>query len=287
MPFLLPALAFLLTAASLSAGPTYRDALDLYKAQKYPEARLAFQQLAADEPANPKYRYFLGMVALRRNDYDEAISQLEQATVLAPDNSDYFAELGNAYGSAARKAGLLSQISLAKKCRVALEKAVELNPDSLDARNGLISYYRQAPGFLGGGMPKAYAQAEAIRQRDPIRGALILGQLYTGERRFDEAFAVALEHVQFQPESYLAHYTVGRLAAESGQRLDAGEKHLHHCLELTPAKDEPPHAAVHWRLGNIAERRREAAAARAAYETALKLDPNFKQAAASLAKLKP
>ena len=54
----------------------------------------------------------------------------------------------------------------------------------------------------------------------------------------------------------------------------------------TPAKEEPSHAAVHWRLGNIAERRRETAAARTAYETALKLDPNFKQAAASLAKLK-
>jgi tetratricopeptide (TPR) repeat protein len=287
MSFRLPTLIFLLTAASLSAAPTYREALDLYKAQKYPEARLAFQQLAAEEPANPKYRYFLGMVALRRNDFDEAISQLEQSTVLAPGNSDYFAELGNAYGSAARKAGVLSQLSLAKKCRLALEKAVELNPDSLDARNGLISFYRQAPGFLGGGMPKAYVQAEEIRKRDPIRGALILGQLYASERRFDEAFTVALEHVQLQPESYLAHYTMGRLAAESGQRLDAGEKHLHHCLELTPAKDEPSHAAVHWRLGNIAERRRESAAARTAYETALKLDPNFKQATASLAKLKP
>lgn len=280
-------LAFLLTAGSIIAGPTYREALDLYKSKQYPEARFAFQQLTADEPANPKYRYFLGMIALRRSDYDEAISQLEQATELAPDNSDYFAELGNAYGSASRKAGVLSQISLAKKCRFALEKAVELNPDSLDARNGLISYYRQAPGFLGGGMPKAYAQAEEIRKRDPIRGALILGQLYVSERRFDEAFTVAMEHVQLQPGSYLAHYTMGRLAADSGQRLDAGEKHLHHCLELTPAKDEPSHAAVHWRLGNIAERRRDSTAARAAYETALKLDPAFKQAATSLAKLKP
>ena len=286
MPRCILALLLFLLAPLLQAAATYDEAIALYKQQKFPEARLAFQDLAVLEPVNAKPRYFLGMIALRLDDYAEAITQLEQATKLAPDNSGYFAELGGAYGSAARKAGIFSQIRLAKKCCAALERALELDPDSLDARNGLISFYRQAPGFLGGGMPKAYAQAEEIRKRNPRRGGLILGQLYAGERRFDEAFAVARELVQAEPDAYLAHYILGRLAAESGQQLDAGEQHLRRCLELNPAKDEPPHAAVHWRLGNIAEKRHDPAAARAAYEASLQLDPAFKQAAASLEKLK-
>lgn len=286
MPFARVFAFALLLAATLSAAPTYREALDLYKAQKYPEAKAAFQALAAAEPTNPKYPYFLGVTAIKQRNFDEAIANLERATALAPTNSDYFAELGNAYGSAAKSAGMFAQMSLAKKCRVALEKAVELNPDSLDARNGLISYYRQAPGFLGGGMDKAYAQAEEIRKRDFRRGTIVLAQLYAGEKRFDEAFGITLELLQREPELYIAHYTMGRLAAESGLRHDAGEKHLQHCLALTPGKGDPGHAAVHWRLGQIAEKHHSPAAAHAAYETALQLDPGFKPAADALAKLK-
>ncbi len=282
---LLAGIWLLLVALSANATP-YDDALALYREKRYPEARVAFTQLATAEPQNAKPRYFLGVIALRRNDTEDAIQQLEQAVRLDPTNSDYHAELGGAYGAAARGASLLAQAGFARKCRAALEKAVELNPDNLDARNGLITYYRQAPGFLGGGMPKAYAQAGEIRSRDFHRGSLILAQLHADERRFDEAFAIAEELLQAEPDTYIAHYIIGRFAAESGRQLDHGEARLRHCLTLTPARNDPSHAAVHWRLGHIAEKRRDPAAARAAYEESLRLDPGFTQAADSLAKLK-
>lgn len=270
----------------LRAAPTAEEALALYKSKQYPEARVAYQQLLEGDANNAQYRYFLGAIAMKRNDVDEAINQLEKATALAPTNSDYFAELGGAYGRAATKSSVFSQMSYAKKCVTALEQAVQLNPDNLGARNGLVSYYRQAPGFLGGGMPKAYAQAEEIKRRDPAMGTLILGQLYIGDHRFDEARALFGALLATTPDSYIAHYSLGRLAAESGQDLAAGATHLQRCLELTPAKDEPSHAAVHWRLGNLAEKRGDKPAARAAYEAALQADPNFKQAKDSLEKLK-
>lgn len=283
LPLLL-LLACLLPATVAHAS--FDEALSLYKEKRFPEARVAFVQAAAAEPKNPQPRYYLGSIAMRRNDADDAIYHFEKAIELAPDNSVYHMELGGAYGAAARKAGLMSQLGLAKKCRAALEQAVALDPDNLDARNGLISFYRQAPGFVGGGIGKAYVQAGEIRKRDFHRGSLILGQLYASERRFAEAFNVAQEMLTAAPDSYLAHYSIGRLAAESGERLDEGEQALRHCLTLTPARDEPSHAAAHWRLGNIAEKRRDPATARAAYTTALQLDPSFKAAADSLAKLR-
>ncbi len=286
MPFPRVLALALLLAATLTAGPTYRDALDLYKAQRYHEAKSAFQTLATAEPANPKYRYFLGMTAMRLRNYDDAILHLEQATQLAPDNGDYFGELGNAYGKALRRAGVFSQMSLARKCRAALERAAELKPDNLEIREGLIEFYRDAPGFLGGGMDKAYAQAEAIRQRDPHRGTFVFVDLYTRVQRYADAFGVVLELLQREPDYYLGHYTMGRLAAESGERLDAGEKHLLRSLELPPANGDPGHAFVFLRLGQIAERQENPTSARIAYETALKLDPNFQAAADALAKLK-
>jgi len=79
---------------------------------------------------------------------------------------------------------------------------------------------------------------------------------------------------------------VGRIAAESGVNLNAGEKHLQQCLLLTPGKGEPSHAAVYWRLGNIQERRYDSVGARAHYKHSLQIDPNFQQTLESLAKLK-
>lgn len=283
----LPLLLFLACLIPLSAAcAAFDEALALYQEKRYPDARLAFGKLAAAEPQDARHRFFLGRIAMRRGDTDDAIHQFEKAVELDPISSVYHLELGGAYGSAAGKASMMSKIGFARKCRIALERAVELDPENLDARSGLLTFYRQAPGIVGGGMAKAYVQAEEIRKRDFFRGSLILGQLYASERRFNEAFTVAREMQTAAPDAYLPNYTIGRLAAESGHHLDEGEKYLHHCLSLTPARDEPSHAATHWRLGNIAEKRRDITAARASYETALKLDPNFTQATASLAKLR-
>jgi tetratricopeptide (TPR) repeat protein len=273
-------------AGILRAETPAESALALFKAKRYPEARAAFEQIAAADPANAVAHYYLGVLALRRSDVDESIRQLEKATALDPKNSDYFADLGAAYGSAAGSATLFAKLGLAQKCQAALEHSVELNPDNLAARNGLVSYYRAAPGFVGGGMAKAYGEAEEIRKRDPLMGAVVLSQLYIAEEKYDPAFAVLEEALHKKPDAYIALYSLGRLAAQSGQRLDRGERALRRCLELTPGKGEPGHAPVQWRLGNLAEKRGDPAAARAAYEAALKLDPDFTQAKDSLAKLK-
>lgn len=286
MRFPLPLALFGCLAVLLRAETPRDTALALFQARHFPEARAAFAQLAATDPKNAEAHYYLGVLAQLRNDTDEAVSQLEAATTLDPKNSDYFSELGGAYGNAAQKAGFFSQMGLAKKCQAALEKAVELNPDNLGARNGLVSYYRAAPSLIGGGKDKAYAQAAEIRKRDPIMGATVLGSLYIAEKKYDEAFALFEQVLKTTPDHYLALYSIGRTAAQTGQRLERGEQALRRCLELTPGKNEPGHAAAHWRLGNLAEKRQNSAAARAEYQAALKADPSFPQARDSLAKLK-
>jgi cytochrome c-type biogenesis protein CcmH/NrfG len=57
-------------------------------------------------------------------------------------------------------------------------------------------------------------------------------------------------------------------------------------LDHTPLPNEPTKAATHWRLGMLAERRGDGPGARRAYETAVSLDPNLRQAKAALARLK-
>lgn len=277
---------FACSAALLRAATPNEDAIAVYKTKDYPAARAAFEKIAAAEPKNAEAHYYLGVIAMKRADTDEAVKQFETATTLAPTDSNYFMELGGAYSAAIDKAGLFAQATLAKKCQAALEKSVQLNPDNLLARNGLVSYYRQAPTFVGGGLSKAYEQAAEIKKRDPVMGADVYGALYMKEKKYEDAFAVFENLLQTHPDNYIALYSIGRTAAQSGLRIERGEEALRRCLELTPVKNEPGHAAVNWRLGNLAEKRGDQAAAKAAYEEALKIDPAFKQAADSLAQLK-
>ena len=224
---------------------------------------------------------------MRRDEPEAAVKFLEKAAEFAPGSSEYQRRLGDAYGRSAQKAGTLSKLGWARKSRAAYAKAVELDPANFDARFSLLSYYQQAPGIAGGGMDKAYAEAEEIRKRDPARGRLAFAQLYLSEKRHTEAFALFDETLRAAPDDYAALYQLGRLAALTGERLDDGAAALRRCLATPPPPDQPSHAAAHWRLGMIEEKRPDPAAARAAYTAALEVDPNFRQARESLAKLKP
>jgi Putative Zn-dependent protease, contains TPR repeats len=271
--------------ATLAPAASLDLAREHYEAKRYDDARAAFTELASASPPNPELHYHLGLVAMKTGDTDEAIRCFELATQLAPENSDYHMELGGAYGAKAEKVGLLSKMTWAKKCQAALEKSVALNPDNLTARNGLVSYYRTAPTFVGGGLPKAYEQAEEIRRRDLVMGTAILAQLYIREKKFDAAIATLADATQSHPENYHLHYLIGRTAADSGTHLDAGQEALRRCLELTPGPHDPSHAHAHWRLGLIAQKRGDTPAARAAFEKSLSLDPTLPEPRTALASL--
>ncbi len=164
-----------------------------------------------------------------------------------------------------------------------------LDPKNLNARSSLMTVYQQAPSMMGGGMAKAYEQAAAIKQLDATRGRLAFATLHAADKQYDLAFAEFDEVLKATPDNYVALYQVGKLAATSGQFLDRGLAALRRCLEL-PVPDvsgTPGHAAAHWRIGHILEKKHDPAGARAAYQAAVKLDATFTQAAAALKKLGP
>jgi tetratricopeptide (TPR) repeat protein len=85
--------------------------------------------------------------------------------------------------------------------------------------------------------------------------------------------------VKALPEAMVGQYAVGRVAAESGQRLDRGAAALARYLAYQPKPGEPSLASAHWRLGAVREAQGQREAARAEYEAALRLDPKLRGAA--------
>ncbi len=274
-------------AASSEAGGL-AEARELFRERKLAEAQASYEQLALTDPRNLEVQFQLGELALRRNDPAAAVVYLEKAAVLDPKSARVQKRLGDAHGTVAMNASVFSKVGHAKRTLVAYERAVALDPSYVDGRLALFEFYRQAPGFMGGGYDKALAQAQAVKALDAARGRVALATLYAGEKQYAAAFAEFQEVLNASSDDYTAHYQIGRLAALTGQFVDRGLTSLRRCLELTPPSDEgaPTPASVHWRIGTLLEKKRDPAGARQAYEAALRLDPEFASAAEALRKLK-
>jgi tetratricopeptide (TPR) repeat protein len=291
----------------------------LFEAGKYREAKTVFEPAFKANTRDAAAAFYLGRIAMEERKNDRAADYFEAATKLDPKNTTYFLWLGRAYGREAQNANVLRQPGLAKKTRAAWERAIQLDPDNLDARTDLIQYYVQAPGFLGGSTSKALEQAEEIRKRNALRGYLELGALYEREKRvadaekaylaaakeksdrhvgeyrlgqfyqntgaFDKAFELFESMVATNPSEFGALFQIGKTGAMSGQRLARAQEALEAYLQTTPGRNDPSLAAAHWRLGMVHEKTQDRQRAKTEYETALRLDPTFKPATESLKKL--
>ncbi|HEX9940516.1 MAG TPA: tetratricopeptide repeat protein [Thermoanaerobaculia bacterium] len=312
-------LSLLGPAAAGAANDVLAPGVHLFESRRYEEARKFFEPYAARNPRDAEAAYYLGKTWFFLRQYERAAEWLEKAAALAPGRSEHHLWLARAYGRAAQQASLFKQPGLAKKAKAAWDKALAADPNNLDARSDLIQYYLQAPGFMGGSVEKAREQAAEIKKRDAVRGAvayatialdqkdaagaerelkeavqkapadprprLTLGALYQSQEKWDAAFETFEGLLKAKPDDWDALYQIGRTGALSGRRLDRAEECLKRYLGHTPGPDSAPLANAHFRLGMVYEKKGNKAAARAEYQTALKLDPSLKEAKEALGKL--
>lgn len=311
-------------AVLLVSGAARADArAEAIKAFETRQDRAALAQLEALAKASPddaELHAYLGRALTRASQGEQAVAALTRAVELAPNRGDYHLYLSSAIGVQVSQVGMLKKMSLAKKVKVHMDRAVELDPNSVDAREALMQFYVQAPGIAGGSMEKAREQAAAVAKVNPAEGLrldAILAQAdkkpeaeidaawqkaigapgaspdarmqyafwLQGKEQWDAA-AAQFEALKGGPNASGALYQVGKTAALSGKRLDEGEKALRAYLEAGPkGENDPAREAAHWRLGQILEKARRKSEARAEYELALEENPDFKQAREALDEL--
>lgn len=260
-----------------------------------------------------------GRAALDRDDHEKAVDLFTKAVALQPNDAESHYLLGAAYGELAQKANILKQASLAKKTKSEFERAVELDPNHLEARLALINYYLLAPGFMGGGDDKALAQAAEIKRRFPIEGHRAYARVYTHQKKTDLARKEFVDAVRANPNSARAHYLlggyllneknwtsslhefdmalkldpsympthlrIGQHAARSASNYARGEESLRKYLTYKPTDKEPGLAAAWYWLGQLQEKQSRKAEARQSYLNAQKLAPHDKDIKEALKKL--
>jgi tetratricopeptide (TPR) repeat protein len=283
----------LITVAAEPAAPFLAEpqpplaaAIALFDAKRIPEARAQFAAITTSEPKNAVALWYLGKCELKLQHAETAADTLTRAATLAPQDPRIQADCGSASLQYATKLGLsFSAIGYARRGRDALEQAVKLDPESIDYREGLVQFYTRAPAFVGGDFARAYLHIAEIAKRDPARGTVVKANALCSEKRYDEARVACEDFLLAHPDNYLALYTLGRIASETGHDLERGEQALRRCLELTPRIQEPDHAGARYRLGMIAEKTQRTADARREYQAALVLEPTLDKAATALARL--
>lgn len=284
---LLVTFAFTVSRLPAAAAPSeFEAALALIKDKRYPEAQDALEKVVAADPKNAAACHELGLLLKQRNDngsFEAAVKWLAKAVELDPNNALYLGDFG---GSSLQLASRSNSISAATKGRDAMEKAVALDPEYLDAREGLVQFYLRAPWPLGSST-RAETHLAEIRKRDPDRAAILSAGEKTKAKDYAAAFKLCDEVLARKTDHYLALYNYGRTASISGQNLEHGLECLQHCLKISPPTPaSPTHSNVWQRIGNIQEQLKHPDEARKAYESALKLDPANTAASSALAKLK-
>jgi Tfp pilus assembly protein PilF len=251
-----------------------------------------------------------GRAALQRNDAETAKNLLEQAIAQTPNNVEAHYLLGQAYGSLISSASMFSKPGLAKKTREQFEKAIQLDPNFIDARFGMIEWFLEAPSIVGGGEDKAIAEANEVKKRDAIDGHRAFALIYGHQKKTDLVRKEYVDAVKEQPNSPRAHYylgvsnltskdnagasaefetaikidpqympgwfQVGHMAALTGTNMERGEEALRRYLSYTPKRNEPPVYRAHYWLGTIYEKQGKKAEAKASFAKALSANPNQK-----------
>lgn len=193
----------------------------LFEAEKYDEAReLGEKRLDANENDEDAL-YWLGRVAFETGEHKDSAQYFEDLVELNQSSSDYYLWLGRAHGLRARHSNMLVKGRLAPKIRDAFEKSVQLDGSNIDARKGLVQYYAEAPGFLGGDVDKAFEQAAAVMELDETEGHVSYGNVYFQQKEYENARQSFEKAVAGGTEDGPAYASLGDIYRMNGDPAEA------------------------------------------------------------------
>jgi tetratricopeptide (TPR) repeat protein len=316
MRFVAAAIVTLAASAAAQNG----DGMALFEAHRYADAQRELEAAVRHHPNDARAHQYLGRIAMHETRFHDAISHLERAASLAPSVAEHQVWLGRAYGQLAVRSGLTKKFGLAKRARAALERAVELDPSSVDARSSLLQFYLLAPRLVGGSTSKARAHTAEIDRHSPFRGALArawiaedrkdydqaareyrdaiarapdslisywgLAQLWQRGERFDSSFALMDDLITRRPDAMPAYYYYGRASSLSGQRLPEAVRALQRYLSYEPHEGDPPRSSAHYRLGLVYERMGDREKAKREFEASLRLEATRDEVKAALKRVR-
>ena len=177
--FLAVLLLLPLVAGTIAADPAVSELLSLGRMND------AITVLATRN--DPQSMHLLSRVYYATEQWDDAVRYGERAVSLRPNDAYYHLWLAREYGEKAASSNPLTAATLARKAKNEFERAVQLDPSSVEARLDLAEYYTEAPAIMGGGLDKARDQAVEVAKQNSAKSHLMLARIALKEKQFPAA----------------------------------------------------------------------------------------------------
>lgn len=276
--------------------------------------------MAGTQATTPVAHFAAGCISVMGSRWDSAAAHFDAAAKGNPRSSATFLWIGNITGQLARMADVPTKVKLAPAIRDAYGKAVALDGNNIDAREGLMQFLLEAPAPLGGDKAKAAEQALAIGRINPFRGLSAqvavasstndrpaveklllqattqfpdsvigwanLSAMQADDHRPAEAFATITRWQARRTNGTFALFSIGRTAAVTGEQMDRGVQALQQYLRGQRGPNDPPLANAHYRLAQIYEKQHRIADAKSEYQFAVRLNPGMRDAQLALERLR-
>ena len=124
---------------------------------------------------------------------------------LNPKEANYYYKFGGSLGMKAKDSNKFKALGMIGEIKASFEKAIELNPNHIEARWALIELYLQLPGIVGGSERKAQKYANELLKISPVDGYLAKGhiaeyfnQFNDAEKNYSKAIAIGHSKNTFQ-----------------------------------------------------------------------------------------
>ena len=225
---------FLTTASLVLADADVEEGKVLYAAGDYQPAKKIFESILAQHSTDKTALYYLGRIHLAYSDLDGAKDYLEKLVGIEPDNAEYHLPLADVYGEKARTSGFfLSKKKWAGKWKEELERAFELDPQNVDARESLAGYLLNAPRIGGGDKDRGTEIARATVELDEVFGRLLLAYAYRRTGEIDLAIAEYQAVLDMDPANGRAYRGLGYVYLKR-EEFETAEANFKTCVEVAP-----------------------------------------------------
>ena len=315
--------SFMILFTSLFQQSSFERAKNYFSEGSYEQAIELLKALVDNNAEDTESRFYLGKSYLMTGEIDKAFEHLEIAKDQDPKDAEKQYWYGFSCVQKLRQDGVstFKKIRLSSSSRRAFEKAVALDGNNLDAREGLARYYFNAPMIAGGSDSKAMQQVEFIKERDVVKGNLLmadlyfddeeytkaeeecrhliaigegkdkayhlLGVIYDATKRYEKALDAFQHAIESNPDQAISYYQYGRTSVIAQDNLEQGVSYLeaYTAMEIPKGSDLPKKEYAYWRLGMAYQLNNEPDKARKAYLTALEIHPNLERAQKALKSL--
>ena len=201
------------------------------------QARAILEKRLAANPKDVDALVLMARVKLAYNDSDAATKLLQQAIALQPGHSWAHLALADAYSRKANSAGMFEKIHLAKAIKSETDQAVASDPRNTDALEGLMHFYLEAPGIMGGSRSKADDTANRIMAINAAEGYIAKAYIALHQKEFDKMENLRLKAVEANPKSYNALIGVASLyASDRWKSVDKAVDYAQRAIQVDPSR---------------------------------------------------